>query len=547
MRAATRDHLRLLLTYALAAWLAYTLVQTIQQIIAEYVPLPVGDYWRVAENLRDYQNLHLTTFWRPHNEHRIVFPEIVFALDMLLAHGRMILPLAASVLCYFLAWAFLSLTVLRHLALPMYPRLWAVLLSGILAFYQGSALVLGQPFQLQWPLMQFAVVLALVFLPKANDENNRWSLAAAITAAIVATYSSANALLLWPELIAIAWLARLQRRSIAALVLAAITACGLYFVGYKSSGQTNLSALALHPAYFVGFVASYLSMPFSSMMAPGFLGSPAFGVLLGLTTLLVVILLAVWAVRRGLFGSSQAITLFGYYLFTLLTIAITAAGRMDLTDPNFTAAKVPRYLTVPLLNWAAFILLCLWAAAQLRSSRFVTPWLVVLGALLLLLGFRKLQSWQRENSHEFSESQAVAMSVDNGLRDEQLLSKIFPSPEFVLDKLPALEHDHLGLFYRDHQKWLGRGLVEYGRVSQDALPGAITYIYPVEGGVQLMGWINSDDVRNPLPAHLFRERTWDKLWASAEGRLLACLIRFHSCKHPLRKPGSGSPISQLPA
>src|SRR6185437_15530111 len=111
----------------------------------------------------------LRVLWQQHNEHRIVFPEIIFAVDMLLAHGRQILPLAFSFTCYFGTWVVISWTVLSDRSLPWTIRYTAILLSGVVIGWQGSAIALGMPFLLQWTLTQFASVLALALLQLFKD------------------------------------------------------------------------------------------------------------------------------------------------------------------------------------------------------------------------------------------------------------------------------------------------------------------------------------------------------------------------------------------
>ncbi len=108
-----RASLTLLVIFLLTAWLAFSWFETIHRILRYYNPLPTWDYWRVAESIQSYESFDFRILWRQHNEHRIIFPEIVFAADMLFLHGRELLPLALSFLCYFatwivLAWAFWS-------------------------------------------------------------------------------------------------------------------------------------------------------------------------------------------------------------------------------------------------------------------------------------------------------------------------------------------------------------------------------------------------------------------------------------------------------
>jgi uncharacterized membrane protein len=91
---------------------------TAHRVISFYTPLPVLDYWRVVANLPAYQGFHLGVLWTQNNEHRIVFPEIVFGLDMLVAHGCMILPLLLSFLCYVATWLLLCATITATRAFP---------------------------------------------------------------------------------------------------------------------------------------------------------------------------------------------------------------------------------------------------------------------------------------------------------------------------------------------------------------------------------------------------------------------------------------------
>ncbi len=483
----------LAITYSLCAWLAYNLYETLQAMTAYYVALPVGDYWRVASFLKDYQALHLGVFWKQHNEHRILFPEIIFAIDMLAAHGRMILPIAFSFLCYALTWAVLSITVLGDRETSRFDRCWAVLLAGVVTFWQGSALALAQPFLLQWPLMQVTVGLAIFFLKKTADTARTSYLVAAISAAVVATYSSANALMLWPLLLAIGLLIRVAKRFLVVLAMAAVVSVGVYFIGYHFSSQTNVRALLAHPFYFVGFVGSYLSMPFGGTK------SAAFFVSLGLANLALVILLMALAWRFRLFSTSPAVVLCGYYLFTLMTILITSAGRMDPADPNFVAARVTRYLTVPFLNWAAVFLLSLWMSARLQWRILTTRRLLLGFSLLLLIGTYKLRSWQVINGAELANYQFAVLSLDSGLTDAEIIARIFPSPEFVDLYLPALKKNRIGIFCREHDKWFGQDLASFGAMQKAKIPGVITYTYPVEHGLEVVGWVNSDDARDPFP------------------------------------------------
>ena len=146
---------------ALTFWVLWTGFHLIQKVFDYYTPLPMWDYWRVVEQLNDYRSFHLAAFWRQHNEHRIVFPEIAFALDMVLLHGRMLLPIALSSLSYLGTWLVLSGTVIGETSVAPFTRAVAILVSALVAFWQSAAGVLAVPFLLQWTLVQLAAAVAL--------------------------------------------------------------------------------------------------------------------------------------------------------------------------------------------------------------------------------------------------------------------------------------------------------------------------------------------------------------------------------------------------
>ena len=487
-------HVRTIIVCCLALWLGHTLYETVQRLMDLYIPIPMGDYWRVPQFLKAYQTWQMGVFWKQHNEHRIVFPEIFFAMDVLLGHGRMILPTVVSVLCYALTWGVLCATVARDRTIPIFDRCCGVLVAGVLAFWQGSTLALAQPFLLEWPLMQVGVVLSLLFLKKTADSGRALYLVLTIVMAVVATYSSGNGLLLWVLLLGLAFAVRVEKRFIVALALAAVVFVGLYFAGYQFSGETNVLALFKHPVSFLGFTATYLSMPFGKLISPGF------GVGLGLLNLGIVVLSALKLWRAKLLGTLPALILFSFYVFTLLTIAITAAGRMDPADQTFIAATVTRYLSVPMLNWAAVVLLCFWTAARLHARIFHAVTLTLLYSVLLAIGTYKLRSWREANEQPFVDAQVAALHMDVGLSDSTLEARIFPSPEFVDLFAPPLRSQHLAMFMLRHDRWLGLKLSDFGDPMPDkTIAGGITHLAAVEKGTEVVGWVDTADLRNPYP------------------------------------------------
>ncbi len=500
--ATARAYLVPFLLLLLFAWMVLHGLETVRRIMHYYNPLPVWDYWRVPEHFSQYKSFDVRVLWKQHNEHRIVFPEIVFAADTLLWHGRMILPLAASFICYLATWLVLLRTFVSERQLSPALRSAAVFLTGVLVLWEGSATVLGTPLLLQWTLMQLAAMCSLVWVSRVKNALGNGYLAGTIAAAVIATYSSGNGMFLWIVLLGAALVLRVAKRQLAVIGVAGTVSVGLYFVGYQFSRDTNFRNLLLHPLYFLGFATSYLSMPLGGMK------TPSFAVSVGLMSLLVMALLCSIAARNGLLRSEPGIVFFGSYAFALLTIVITAAGRMAPSDPTFFAAKQARYLTVPLMNWAVFIFACIWVSTRCHWKFVNPPALAIVFGVLLMVALPKLRWWLADDAGKVAEQQLAALGIEDGLRDTYLIGKIFPDPGFVLHFLPEMRENHLSIYYKPRDKWLGRPLETFSPLHSNPIPGEITYTYPLHSGFEVAGWADESAER----------RSYDWVVLANEGR-----------------------------
>ncbi len=474
----------------LSYWLCYGCFETIQRVISYYTPLPTWDYWRIVLNLDEYRSFRFGILWAQHNEHRIFFPKLVFAADMLLFHGCLGLPLVVSFLCYAGTFAALSSVVCLDNRLPKSERFAAVALAGIAVFWQGCANVLASPFLLQWTMMQFGTACSLLFLSRMKESVSRLPLLGVIAAATVATYSSGNALVLWPLIILLAFLLRLNRFQLLVLAGSAVTALSLYFVHYRFSSALNFRNFFAHPFYALSYIASYLSMPF------GGTGAPSFGITVGLFSIVGMAVLWGIALHQRIHCLPPAVVLLGYSVFTLLTALLTAGGRMDPGDRLFSAAKAARYVTVPQIGWGALILLCLWIGWTTSSKR--TGNALAFGfALLLFVYLPKLTPWLGVTADLFAEQQLQTVSLESGLMDKNILLKIYPDDAAVSAGLLNLRRLGLSIYYRPHSHWLGWPVRLFAPVRSAAIPGAITQITPVDSGLQLVGWADFSEWKRP--------------------------------------------------
>lgn len=446
-----------------------------------YVVIPFMDYWRVAEYLQDILHWDFHFLWNQHNEHRIVFPDIAFALDVLWFHGRRLLPIVLNCLCYAGSWALLVYPAAKDPRISRIDRALIVLISGAVISWKGCALVLADPFLLSWALASFTSLAAFTFL-FYSKRSHTWALAGTIGCAAIANYSFGNGLLLWPLLLAIGILLRLTKLQIAVLFLSACTSIGLYFIGYHFGKTGNFDKLLSYPAYAAGFVETYIGMPF------GMMKSPHFSMYLGIAVGCAFLALLYGAIRSRNLTTATGVVLCGWYTFMLLSAVIAAAARMHPGDPNFTEAKPARYLLLPLLAWGAVVVWFVWTAALRKWRIFSPPLLVALIGLLLLLANRKLQPWFDTETKPFVAAQMTELSLENNLFDPGLIHSVFPGEAFVARFLPQLKTANLSIYYHSPGQLLGQQLSICCSPAKTNVEGSATRITPLISGVEVVGF-----------------------------------------------------------
>src|SRR5271167_1513530 len=80
----------------LGSWMSIYWFQTAGYVKSQYTGFPLLDYWQTAVNLPRYEKFDLSLFWEQHNEHRIIFPELIYIADDLWFHAHEYLPIALT-------------------------------------------------------------------------------------------------------------------------------------------------------------------------------------------------------------------------------------------------------------------------------------------------------------------------------------------------------------------------------------------------------------------------------------------------------------------
>ncbi len=480
-----RRWLAFVVVVALFVWLAIVWVHFGRTIIRFYCPLPYFDYWNTVGRIDDYLHLQIGVLWHQHNEHRLVFPEIIFAADYIFFRGREILPLALSVFFFLGTWFLLSVTLFRNRSLSLTARLCAILLAGIVWCWEGSALLIAAPFLIQWSLLLAAATLALFLLARLPGTRRPGVyLAGSIACSIVSTYTSANGLLLWPVILLAAWLLCLTKSQFVALCVSATASIGLYFFNYHFSAGTGQSSALTHPFYAISFLTAYLGMPFTA-------AGPQFGLAIGFFELAAYVGFVLLASRRRLLTTETAVVLLGFYLLCILTAMVTAFGRMNPQDLAFGAATAHRYIVVPVAAHATLILIATWLWGNSRHYLWV-PFLSVFAIGYLAAGSSPgIAAWRDMARHSLMDCQLASLAFESGVDDPQLMASVFPGGGYVKSMLPVLRNHHLSTFADGKMDWLGRPVSSLLPMSNFRQPGAVTSTYPLASGLLVVGWTDS--------------------------------------------------------
>ncbi len=307
--------------------------------------------------------LSLGTLWAPHNENRLLFPNL---LVILLAHTTHLNLLVEMYFSALLLLASIALIIWTHKRRSPSTQwiLYCPVAILMLSFVQFEDTLSG--FQVCWYLVLVALALTLFLL---DSPRFGWSvLTFAAVAAVVGSFSAFQGLFIWPVGLILLLLRRRSPRFLFAWIAAAGTTAAVFFyhlsVGAYGESSGGVTAWIGHPVLAVKFfflaigdvVGAWLPVPlpwggpYDSRAV-----SPA-AIVLGV----VIVGIAAWMViSRGLRAGDEGPSPFGVALmgFGILFALSIAAGRSSLIGLWY--AGTSRYTTFDLLVLVGCYLLLL--------------------------------------------------------------------------------------------------------------------------------------------------------------------------------------------
>jgi hypothetical protein len=382
--------------YRFAGLLGFVLLSIVPLllILIHGVNVPVNDEWGIVRLIRSVYSGHpsIDAFWAVNNDHRMLFPNIVFALVccsigwnsvvlMLISWAMAVI--AAFFLFYDLAGVFDSAR----------PRLWVgtVAVVSLIFFSPNQQENWLWGFQIAFFIVQVSVIVG-IFTISGQSLKFRTRLAISIVCGVIASYSSAQGLMIWPALcLTLAITNQSTKEKITGicwLLLAAIVTISLYFFRYTatSPGHTELSQLLQHPGSLLLYFTSLLGAPLLAWL-PDNIRLPGSSVL-GAVLICLFIILAVRSLRSK--HRAEIAPWIGLGSFALAFCLITTYGRIGLGVG--TGVLSGRY-TTPELLFAVVVLALMYISGESTNearwpvNRFFNTGFLCCFAILAFMGY----------------------------------------------------------------------------------------------------------------------------------------------------------------
>lgn len=287
-----------------------------------------------------FGTLNLSELWALHNENRILFPNLIVIGLARVTDYNILAQLYLSGVAFVAAVGLIIWT--HRLRSPGMPWLfYCPVVLMLLSFVQYGNTLSG--FQLAWAMVLLALTLALYFLDRPTLG---WlALAAAITAAVVGSFSSLQGLLIWPSGLVLLYHRRRPLNVVTIWVVAAILSTTIYFYDYDfHQGETGGYRYALaHPVDALKFFFYAIGDVIGAQPSRTSTTGPVIGLGILIFAVAIVVLVRCNRRRHETDGTPLGSALI---CFGLLFAATVTEGRLGLGGG---LAAQSRYTTFDLL------------------------------------------------------------------------------------------------------------------------------------------------------------------------------------------------------
>ena len=424
------------------------------------------DFWRIYNFCLNHTWLESALL--KHNGHSLFFPSFFWLTDLRFFHGSQQPLFFAGLVLLFITVALLLILVWRDETVGLTAKAMATLVVIVGNFWMARAPITASGgFNSICSLVTASAGLAVLLLPKMCVSSAWSSLATLIVVCVgfVASFSFGTGLAIWPTLLFLAWCLRLPWRSFVPLGVATMAAILIYqrlppphsadYRVIQAAGSAGLALVAqlcrLAGSPFFYATSGWHLKPLSAEAAQSSILSLWCG---GAGLAIAVVAMVLTMIRRDLTKSTLKLVGMASVTFNFVAMALVIAGRADRFRAQPFEVAGPRYLFWSTLFWTGLLLM----AIQCVESKLWLRWPVYLVALALpVLTFPEHYRhglnarWGREAA------EWGAVSLVNGVRDEQLARPVFGNLELGYRVAGQLRVRRLDMFADGLQDWIGLG------------------------------------------------------------------------------------------
>src|SRR5215212_3674570 len=391
-----------------------------------------ADAWDTVLVFRKFSSgrLAFADLYAQHVEHRMFFPRGAELLLGMLTRYNSVAEMYLIVSCFLITAAVLLVAFRREIGLPLIFFVPVALL--IFSFRQYENMLFG--FQLNFAFTQTFGVLALYLLSSSGRGNFvAYAFAGALGSATIASFSTAQGLLVWPAGLLGLLLGSVARPEKKVLVglwgLVGVAEWVAYFVDYHTPrGHPPLLDALGH----IGTATEYFLTLLGSALFWQAEHAYAGGLVIG--CLALAMFLATYG-RGALREHPFWISLLFYSLFILATITLGRSGMFGVWQ-----AAISRYTTFSVLAVASVYAMLAKMVFAIRASVLRTVLLIALfGTILLNAVISYRNGIEVGRAQEASRERAAHVLKTYESQPAAHLVALYPRPETVRRRAPLLE------------------------------------------------------------------------------------------------------------
>jgi hypothetical protein len=488
---------------ALAAG-GYVFASTVRMIVQCWMVIPYWDQWDNLILELDKLFWHAIPLDLPHwlfyqhNEHRILVPRLIFAIDRFLFGMTNKFNFFCNLAIQVTLAALMIYVAVRAARQRIAEKLWIVgaVLALLFSAMQWENLLWG--FQVQFLGVDLAALATFAALGLGRPSGPRLAMVILFESIAVYTLSSGMAV---PFLaVPLALWVRWPWRYVVILSCAALVLLASYLYSYQTPSHLSDPTSAIWQVRDVLlYVLNEMGNPFGLTFAEAHLRQPMIlGWLcgaIGVFLLAAFVIAMLWQRERG----GPVPILIATAFFGLGMMSLAALGRL-----KFGLALSSRYSSPVLMFWASLIVVATIHLrrrdARLRLAGMAVMILVPLGLAYYQPSFAAFgRAWTLPR---LEATTALLANVD----DPEALVRVYPVPSVPWDRTPLLRERHLSIFADQWSDWLGTLLIDHARLDEPTrCRGGVDQVAAVGAsdprGWRVSGW-GWDAERRSVPARI---------------------------------------------